>query len=662
METGRKIAVLQKTYSADDVAGLYLSIAQLVLFDWRELTMNRPCLSIIIGVFLIFLALPASAQSPAAKPKVPLNNASGSDKSDVKAEADRLVKERRTQARLLLISLAGDARTFRNLTLRARSLMRIADVMWGFDAEQGRALFRKAWEAAETADQNSTLDEMGHWPPNLRGEILKLAARRDRVLVEGFLQKLKGDQEETNTSRSELNSWSDPEASRQRLGLAVDLLGKGDIERALEFAEPLLSSVTVRTVEFLTLLRDKDPAAADQRYATMLANTGVNLQADGNTVSVLSSYIFTPRTFVTFTTEGYPESSWMPTSSPPATVSQQLRLPFFQTAAGVLLRPHAPQEQDQTTAGFAITFMVIKRLMPLFDQYAPQDIVAAMRVKFEALGSLVGDGVRQEESEWIRKGVGPEKPLADQEHTLLDQIERARTSNERDQLYFKLASLALNKDDMKARDYVSRIDNSDFRKRAQAWADGSLAISAIKKKKIERALELARTGELTHIQRVWVLTQAAKFLVKTDHEKAISLLGDATAEARCIEGIDLDRPRGWLAIANALNLIEPSRAWDAILDAINAANGTEGFTGEDGMLSLPLINTLHVGNPSDKVPDFDIEGIFGKLANDDYDRAVQLARGFQGESPRVNATIAIARSVLNEKSTPISKPPQATKK
>ncbi|HXM36673.1 MAG TPA: hypothetical protein VN920_15870 [Pyrinomonadaceae bacterium] len=31
---------------------------------------------------------------------------------------------------------------------------------------------------------------------------------------------------------------------------------------------------------------------------------------------------------------------------------------------------------------------------------------------------------------------------------------------------------------------------------------------------------------------------------------------------------------------------------------------------------------------SNNVPDFDIEGIFGALANGDYDRAVELARGF----------------------------------
>jgi len=123
--------------------------------------------------------------------------------------------------------------------------------------------------------------------------------------------------------------------------------------------------------------------------------------------------------------------------------------------------------------------------------------------------------------------------------------------------------LALSKDDMRARDYVSKIEESWFRKQAQAWVDPCLAINATSKKKIEIALELARIGELTHIQRVWLLTQAAKLLAKTDRERALSLVDDATAEARRIEEVDLDRSRGLLAIANALRLIEPSRAWDA---------------------------------------------------------------------------------------------------
>ena len=116
--------------------------------------MNRFCLSIIVGVGLMVLAHSASAQSPATEPKTTANKSAGRNKADAKAAADRVANERRDQARSLLISLATDARAFRDLKLRARSLMRIADVLWGVDAEQGRALFRKAWEAAETADEN----------------------------------------------------------------------------------------------------------------------------------------------------------------------------------------------------------------------------------------------------------------------------------------------------------------------------------------------------------------------------------------------------------------------------------------------------------------------------------------------------------------------------
>jgi hypothetical protein len=610
--------------------------------------MNRYCLSIIIGVGLIFLTHTASAQLPAKKPKAPTDNVAGRANSDAKAEADRIAKERRANARLLLISLASEAYSFRDQTLRARSMARIADTLWDVDAEQGRALFRKAWEAAEIGDRES------QEPLNLRREVLTLAARRDRLLAEAFLQKLKADQQETKAEPSENNLWSLREASEQRLMLAQELLNAGDIERALQFADPVLGDVTISTLEFLTDLREKDPAAADQRYAAMLANTGGNMLADANIISLLSSYVFTPHMYVVFNTEGAPSIAEMRSSFSPANVDTRLRLAFFQLAAGVLLRAQPTPEQGQSTTGIVIKYMVLKRLMPIFEQYAPKEITDAMRGQLVGLNSLVSDGVRQSESEWLQKGISPEKELLeDQEHSLLEQIERAKTSDERDELYFKLALLALSKDNPKARDHVSKIEASSFRKLAQAWVDWGLAIRAIEKKKIEMALGLARNGELTHIQRLWVLTQSAKLLAKTDRVKALSLLDDATAEARRMEGADLDRVRGLLAIANALEPIEPSRAWDAILDSVKAANSTEGFTGEDGALTQSVNSKSRIMQRTENVPDFDIEGIFGKLANTDYERAVLLARGFQGEAARANATIAIARAVLNKKSAPV---------
>jgi hypothetical protein len=634
--------------------------------------MNHSRLIIFACAGLILFAHPAFAQLAAREPKPPIDGAAR-NKNDSRIESERIAKERRAQARALLISLASDARSFREQTLRARCLARIADALWDVDAEQGRTLFRKSWEAAETADRESqerlnisggvVKPKPAEISPetvssvvmslDLRREVLRLAARRDRRLAEEFLEKLKLDQKLDESANSSPDLYALPEALEQRLRLAGSLLRSGDVERSLQFADPVLGSVTLSTVDFLTVLRDKDPAAADRRYAAMLANTGGNMMADPNAISLLSSYIFTPHMYVIFATDG--GAGWtMPASvSPPAAVDPQLRLAFFQTAAAVLLRPTGPPpEPDPAKAGIAGKYMVIKRLMPLFEQYAPKEITEAMQGQFEALNSLVTDGVRQGENEWTKKGISPEKSLADQEHSLLDQIDHARTSDERDQLYFKLALLALSKDDLKARDYVGKIDESWFRKQAQEWIDWGLAIGAIRKKKTDAALELLRIGELTHIQRVWLLTQTAKLLAKTDHEKALSLLDDASSEIRRIEGVDLDRPRGLLAIANALTLVEPARAWDAVFDAVKAANSTEGFSGEDGTITQTIRTTDAIRVSPNAIPDFDIEGIFGKLASDDYDRVVQVARGYQGEAPRANATIAIARSVLNEKRPP----------
>ena len=81
--------------------------------------------------------------------------------------------------------------------------------------------------------------------------------------------------------------------------------------------------------------------------------------------------------------------------------------------------------------------------------------------------------------------------------------------------------------------------------------------------------------------------------------------------------------------------------------------------------TLNLIFTLSAklaSSASDmQEPDFDIKGIFGLLAKDDYDRAVELAGGFQGEAPRAAAVIAIAQSVLNDKNAPIPKTQPATR-
>src|SRR5437763_8262236 len=619
---------------------------------------------------LISLTCAAHAQT-GAKATEPKNLApvkSTTTKSEPKedAEAARIIRERRANAQSLLISLASDAGSFKDQRLRARTLARVADALWETDAERGRTLFRRAWDAAETADKESqqrVQEEIQQQkaktggnvavsgPPDLRGEVLRLAARHDRALAEEFLGKLKSEKQQESTEAADKlksNPLNASETQSQRLHLARQLLDT-DVERALQFADPALVSVTMDALDFLSYLRERDAAAADRRYLTMLGMAAGNLLSDANTVSLLSSYLFTPHLFVTFgpnagtSTQSTSGINVAPEAAP------ELRQAFFRAAAEILLRPMAPPGQDQNAPTIDAKYLMLKRLLPLFEQYAPTEATDAVRAEMEALASGMPENLRQRDDDPMRLGIRPPQSSEDREKALVDRIDRAKTSAERDQLYIQLAQLYTESGDARARDYVAKIEDTDLRNQVRAYIDGIMMLRAVDKKEIDRVLELVRNGELTHAQKAWALTQAAKLIGKSDQEKALMLLDDATTEARRIDASDADRPRALIAVASAYLIIDRPKAWDALFDAAKGANSAETFTGEDGLMRVSLITKGTSSIRSSSTRDFDIAPIFGELAHDDYNRAVELARLFEREAPRASATIAIARAVLEEK-------------
>lgn len=618
-------------------------------------------INLAFGLLVVVTA--TQAQTVDTKPAPVAKTAAA--KPAVSAEAELELKERRAKARSLLVALSSDARTFHDETLRARSLARIADALWQVDPEQGRLLFRKAWEAAEVADgesdkklqeeirQQKTRTGGGfavNLPPNVRREVLRLAARHDRVLGEEFLEKLKAQKLEAASS---LNTNPNPnrlnDAMSQRLSVARELLGNGEMERALQFAEPVLAVVTIESMNFLSDLREKNAAAADSRYAALLASSTNNPQADANTVSLLASYIFTPHLFMIFSGNGSSSSQSSATITP-ALVSPELRNAFFQTAAAILLRPlPAPGQPDPSSAGLDGKYLVIKRLLPFFEQSAPPAMVESLRGHMSALSTIVSDGARKYDDDSLNRGMKAERPAADREQSLLDRIDRAKTSAERDALYLELANLVSRTGDLRAREYVSKVEDTELRKQAGAYMDASLAMHFIDKKMTDQALEMVHKGDLTQLIKTWVLTQIAKQLAKTDKDKALEIAEEAATEARRLDVSDPNLPRTLLAVANAFKVIDPARVWDATFDAVKAANSAEGFTGEDGEIVVKFQSKSGSSVHTNDVPDFDLEGIFKDLALQDYDRAVELARGFEGEGPRAVATIAIARAILEPK-------------
>ncbi len=589
--------------------------------------------------------------------------AKAKDEKDL--EAERILRERRENAQSLLISLAADAAKFSDQTLRARTQARIADVLWEADPERARTMFRSAWDAAEQVDAQNrqlTLEEVKQQQakqgnvaiagrPSIRNEVLRLAAKHDRALGEEFLAKLKVEkQQEADdvAGRNRPSAFNSTEAKTQRLMLARQLLDV-DVERALQFADPALDSLTMEVLNFLSYLREKDAAAADRRYEAMLAMAAGSLQSDANTVSLLSSYIFTPHLFITFEGPGGTNTSSSSPNHVPAEVSPQLRTAFFNTAAAILLRPQPPPGEDQSSSGAEGKYLVMKRLLPLFEQFAPRELTEAVRAQMEALGGVMSNDLRQRDDDALREGIRPQKPETDRQQAILDQIDHAKTSQERDQLYLQLARITAESMDSKARDYVAKIDDDDLRKLAAPYIDARLMMRAVDKKAVDHLLEIIRIGELTHFQKAWGLSRAARFLDKTDHEKSLLLIEDATAEARRIDTSDADRPRALLAAADAILVVDRSKLWDLMSEITRAANSAADFTGEDGVIRVSLLTKGMSSIHSTSAGEFDLRGAFSELAKEDYNRTIQLARLFEREAPRAAATIAIARTVLEEK-------------
>lgn len=622
---------------------------------------------IILSIALLTFGAAANSQTPPAKTAPQKQTQKGARPERERADAVAAADERRNAVVMLAASLADEARSFRDEQLRARVQMRAADALWETDQERARVLFQRAWEAADSAEREALrrLEEGGRdrresdeGMPELRSEVLRLASRRDRALGEEFLARMteaneRDDQKLTiNADNSALRPTPDPENPpaeiAHRLQLARGFLEEGNVERALAFADKALDRVTVRGINFLSMLRDKgQAAAADKRFAALFQRAAADLSSDATHVSVLSSYAFTP--FLIIIVRGNGENhSMMETERIVApNMPPQLRAAFLRAAAQILLRPIPPQGQDRTLAGRSGLYFVIARLLPLYERYAP-NLSAELRAQASALAPDAPEHMRTGQNIELTRGLVPEEELPNEGREALERADRAADPAERDFSYARAALDAAHKGDLEARNLLDKIEDSETRKGARAYVDFTLINNMIRKNDLQEALRLARSGEITNIQRAWALTEIASVMKKTDAKNAAEVLDEAATEARRIGGGDADRARALFGVATRMYDLDRNRAWEIAGEAVKAANSSTGFTGGDAQIASRFTTPHGSTTTNFSVESFDVQNIFGRLAVDDLIRAVELAKSFTGEAPRANATLAVVRSVLDK--------------
>jgi hypothetical protein len=619
----------------------------------------------------LFAPVAVFAQAPAAS-----KQAASSTRPKTNAVAyDAVAEARRSTAVSLISALADEARSFHDEMLRARVQARAADALWETDQDRARALFRRAWDAAEQADREllrrieedkrRQMAQSGNVvlsrPPNLRGEVLRLAAKHDRALGEEFLAKL-DDARKQEERDAALKTQNAPSAdalkmpgglsldTNHRLELARQLLESGDVERALQFAEPALATITRDSVLFTTDLRDKSPQRADQIYAAFLTGAVADPNSDANTVSLLSSYVLAPRLYINITPNGGYGIDQEGDSTPFVDLPVALRTGFLQAAAAILLRPPAPADQDHTTGGRAATYFMIARLMPFFEQSLPSR-AAQLRAQLTALTPDAPEELRNDTNHLLTQGLKrDEANTRDDVQNALDRLPNAKDDDERDRLYIQAAMAATAKHDPRARDLAEHVKDDAARAQLLGYVDFAEASAAAEKKDVEGVLRAARRGGMSHLQKVWALTAAARLAAKDNRPLALDILEEATQEVRRIDGDDADRPRALLAVITPLYELDPSRVWSLMPDLVKTVNAVADFTGEDSRLVAKFQTKGYAAIRGTRVEDFNLQPIFQTLARADFNRAVELAKSFTNESPRAVATLAVATAALEDKS------------
>jgi hypothetical protein len=562
----------------------------------------------------------------------------------------------------LVSSLADDARNFKDDALKVQVQARVADVLWNVDRVRARALFERAWEAAEVVDvegrrqadaeRKRFLSGRGGTgfipsPPNLRGEVLRLASMHDRALAEAFLTKIdEADKREDGERNSKpWNPTEPPEALARRLQLARQLLESGELDKALLVATPGLSQITSPGIIFLVLLRQKSASRADQMFRSLLEITANNPAADATSISLLSSYVFTPSTLVTVTRSGLLMNPWNDSISPPD-LPPNLKALFFTVAAQVLLRPLSRQDLEATSAGLNGTYFTIKRLLPLFEQNSP-DQAAALQARLNALSEGTGDLIPEQQRSFVNAGFNSS---ADETIDWAERINHAPNTNERNRLNALAAREAADKNDPKALEFADRIEDSELRTRVRGYVDLILLSKVLEKKNWEAALKLARNAQLTYFQRSWVYSELVGMTEKSAPDQAVQLITDATVQAEHIEPATAESAQAWIAIASRTGAMDQNRKWQAASDAVKAVDKvTSTYTGEESDLLVRLQIRNDIATIRIPAPTTALAALFKGLAEEDVYRAAELAKSIGNEGPRAVAILATARYIFQRK-------------
>lgn len=602
------------------------------------------------------------------------------------AQQKEAERARRAQAVDLLVETADKARLFDDLLYRARIQTLAADALWAEDAQQARAIFRRAWEAAtasDKAEREEAAQDAGVLPgaigqvTDARDEVLKKVATRDTKLAEVFLRELSNEVDGAgvdNNKPTPHTTWHDLSAGGGlRLALAYETLADGSIRNAVEIAAPLVNEgASVQMIEFISFLHSRSATDADALYAQLLARAAADPQTDANAVLLLSAPIISPGLAVAVDESGSLQFRALPSAANHATpqlISVEAQTAFFNLAASVLSRP-VPTATDSLTMQDAMAqFYAIGRLLPYFENSATPYLVSAptLRVRQSELFAQLEANRRDQASSQFNINSMTRNDSTETSATNLltrtaEDLAHATNAPERERLAIYLVKMATSfKSWDRAKRAAEEIEDPDKRRAAFSFIqvnqikDLADVFKDERENDYEGVAKFVREADVPPFAKAWGLSQlsvvAARKRGPPAAQRVKQILDEAASYAARVEQGTPERVAAYGAVLLAAAQLDQPRVWTLLRELVRSANSVEDFTGDHTELDLTGdedsadAGTLHFSVGDDL---FRLDGIFATMAHLDFDKALAEARALDGHVPQAFAMIGIAKSRSQE--------------
>lgn len=620
-------------------------------------------LTLAAALLLLLAPVPARSQSSETQPK----------KSQSKEPRMKEAQAKETQARVfcdptravsLVETQLSEAKMLEAVERRLSVMTRAADLLWPYEPDAAREIFRQAYDLAardfrEHENDPEPKDPMTPPRADQRYIVMTAIGRRDsdwaRRLAESVAEEKRREAEQATNATSATNTggWK-PSLAENTLDLATSMLK----------TDPAASVALARTTfrqpaSFFLVIYLYSLAATDRAAADSLFSIAVNAYRDGTAsdLAYLAVYAFAlnrepgsvplaygylvPKNFV-----------------PDVNLSDHFLQALFRQVEMKFKTPEVATAEDSRTMteqGQLLTMLVM--LEPVVAHVRPEVLQRLFALKGMATAAATAQSRGRAESfERFRREHEEESDTAF--GRTVEQVERERDPAKRDYYIANLIMSSHSSEDLaRAETFLDRVSDTPLREKLTSYLYFIWTQRALKDGQLDDAARLSKkVSELDYRALLSFEIAGAALKKMNDRARAAELLDAVASDAEKAPDTPA-KARVLLGVAHLYADFDSTRAAQVLRAAVKVINLLPDPDFSSKTIGRELGNSVFKVYAMYNVPGMRLENAFRELGALDFESALSAANDLSDKYQRSLAVLSLASKCLEDSAAkPTPKP------